>query len=92
MALIRIHTENKNRNWVESLIGLHFPYGFSINEQVGYWRGGFERSLCIEIDTLNMPYLEFSGDKVADIVAELKTHNKQEAVLVQEIESNSYLA
>jgi len=88
--ILRIHTENKNRNWIESLIGLHFSDGFSISEQVGHWKGGFEQSLCIEIDTLNSS----TGfhRQLCDIIRELKAHNAQEAILVQEIESNSYLA
>ena len=87
--LIRIHTENKNRNWLESLIGLHFPDGFSIQEQIGYWHGSFEKSLCIEID--DFATSRISALKIQDIVTELKEHNAQEAVLVQEIKSDSYL-
>jgi len=89
--ILRLHTENKNRNWIESLIGLHFPDGFSTQEQVGYWQGKVESSLCIEIDVLDLASVCWDY-KIADIIAELKTHNAQDAVLVQEIESNSYLA
>lgn len=87
--IIRLHTENKNRNWIESLIGLHFSDGFSISEQVSHWKGGFESSLCIEIDMLDGIHYHA---KIADIASELKFHNNQEAVWMQEIESNSYLA
>lgn len=88
--IIRLYTENKNRNWIESLIGLHFPDGFSISEQVGHWKGGFESSLCIEIDTLTSDGIIYRTD-IADIIRELKAHNAQEAILVQRIESHSCL-
>jgi hypothetical protein len=83
--LYRIFTENKNKAKVESIVAEHFP-GFTIYEADGYWEGQKEKSLIIEIMT----------DVLADVISvkaiarDIKIANKQQAVLIQNIECQQW--
>lgn len=83
--IYRICTENKNKEYIENLVADQFVC-FSIFEGIGYWLGTRELSLCIEIDIKCD-----ERSKVVAIAENIKKHNNQEAVLVQEIKSNSIL-
>ena len=78
MHKIRIYTEDKNRELIESIINGNFS-GYSIVSQDGYWQGTKERSICIEILTdlplLNAVYI------TERICREIKTINGQDAVI-----------
>ena len=83
--LYRINTEDLNRGTIESIVSAKFQ-GFSVLDQVGFWQGARESSLAIEIETE-----ETRQDDVLTIAAQIKAANNQQAVLVQRINTNSYL-
>lgn len=80
MKLYRICTENKNREQVEQAIGVLFD-GFTVFEASGYWQGKRELSLVIEIigESDDSRHIEMVATTIRDF-------NKQECVLVQELE------
>lgn len=84
--LYRIHTENRNKNWICQLISEHFS-GFSIYEQIGFWQGKPEKSLCIEIDSARPS----DGVKLNRICRAICGYNQQENVLLQQINSTTQL-
>ena len=73
--LYRIYTENKNYEAIEAMAGTYFPDGFTISKAEGYWLGGHEHSLIIDIVT---------DDKqsVFDLAWNIKKNNAQDDVLV----------
>lgn len=75
----RLMTEDKNRKWLIKLIGRFFD-GFTIIRTLGYWQGIPEKSLIIEIDANGQG--GYPDLRIENIVDEIKSHNKQEAVLV----------
>ena len=80
MKLYRILTENVDKEWICDLISKYFD-GFTVFETTGYWRGCQEQSLCIEImtdDSLSFWIYDIMCPKIC-------RHNKQESVLVQEL-------
>lgn len=81
--LYRIFTEDKNRKTIIKLTSRLFD-GFTVFQTVGYWKGTPERSLTIEI-------VGAKRQDVRDLARAIKQINKQEAVLVQAIESTSTL-
>ena len=86
MILFRLHTQNKNKKWLERIIAEHFD-GFSIQEQTGYWQGQKEKSLCIEI----MTERKSAPICIQKIVKEICGYNKQECVLIQRIVLGGFL-
>ena len=81
MTLYRLHTQNKRKKWICELVSEYFA-GFSVIEQVGYWKGKPEKNLCIEIATENAGAAVFIK-KICKAICGL---NEQESVLVQKIE------
>jgi hypothetical protein len=79
--IYRICTEAKNATAVEKLVGRYFE-GYSVMYQDGFWHGAKERSMTIEIFSSQLN----SGDLVRLIAEQIRDLNKQECVLVQEIE------
>lgn len=83
--LIRILTQDKNRKWLLQTVAEYFP-SFTVYKTIGWWRGGKERSLVIEINT---PFQPWIGTKIRELCAKIKGYNKQESVLVQRVEVDS---
>jgi len=86
MILYRLHTQNKNCKWLEQIISEHFA-GFSIQEQIGYWQGQKEKSLCIEI----MTERKSAPIRIQEIVKKICGYNKQKCVLIQRIVLDGFL-
>lgn len=84
--LYRIHTQNKNKKFLCQLISKYFD-GFSVIEQIGYWQSKKEKSLCIEIvaDTAS------TALKIGQLCKAICGYNRQDAVLIQEIDCKTYL-
>jgi hypothetical protein len=81
--LYRILTEDTNRDAIVELASRSFD-SFSLVPILGYWKGKPESSLAIELDT-------DQEAKVQILAHDIRTANKQEAVLVQRIETVSNL-
>jgi hypothetical protein len=86
MILYRLHTEDKNRKWLEEILYEQFD-GFTIQEQIGYWCGQKEKSLCIEIMTDQKSALL----RIQEIVKMICGYNGQDCVLVQVINLDKFL-
>lgn len=82
----RIFTENKNKKLVVDAVRRRFE-GFTISEGLGYWQGSSEKTLIIDIDSLD----DDNRLGVYKLAEEIKIHNKQEAVLLQIIGVKSIL-
>lgn len=100
--LYRLFTENKNKTIVLGIVSSHFP-GFTVYEGQGYWKGKAEETLIVEIDVPEVPCpvsaptyqprddaQEKAYNKVFDVCNAIKALNGQEAVLVQQIVSDSF--
>lgn len=81
--LIRILTQDKNRKWLLRTVAEYFP-AFTAYKTIGWWNGGKERSLVVEIDT---PV--WVGTKIRTLCLKIKGYNKQESVLVQKVDVDS---
>ena len=81
--LYRIYTEDVGRENIERIVGLYFD-SFSINNQLGYWTGAREYSCVIEIFEPVAFY--HAQQKVGCIATAIKIANKQDKVLVVEID------
>jgi len=81
--LYRIYTEDVNREEIERIAALYFD-SFTISQAVGYWTGAREHSLLIEIFEASRFY--HAQQKVGCIAKAIKLANKQEAVLVIELD------
>jgi len=82
--LYRILTEDKA--WAErgvAEIVLKEFDGFTMLRGVGFWKGGEERCLIIEIFTADTVE---AHDKVARVAKEIKAYLEQESVLIQRLE------
>jgi nitrogen regulatory protein PII-like uncharacterized protein len=75
--LFRVHTENKNQGGIVSILRDAGFEGFTVYRVAGFWRGVFERSLCIEI--LGYAYQK---DAVLSVCQAIQEKNRQEAVLM----------
>jgi hypothetical protein len=84
----RIYTEDVRREELINLTSLKFE-AFTTYEGVGFWRGLEEKSLIIEV--LATEDFELVEKNIQDLAFEIKSLNKQEAVLVQKLENNSFL-
>ena len=78
----RIYTEDLQRELVAKVVGEQFD-GFSLFRGVGYWKGTPEHCLCIEILAEDAHLARL---KVGMIANAIKVLNKQESVLVTEVE------
>lgn len=85
--LYRIFTENINKPEIASITSKQFD-GFTMLEGVGYWQGERENSLVVEIIA---PDTRDNHERVNTIAREIKQANKQQAVLVQVMQNDSYL-
>jgi hypothetical protein len=83
--MYRIFTENINQPEIEKTVNRYFP-GFTILKAEGYWKLVKENSLVIEItnDLVNR-------STINQLASDIKKLNSQEAVLVQELNNNSWL-
>lgn len=88
--IARIFTERKNVKAVKDFVSEEFQ-GFTIFKTTGYWQGKAEKSLCIEIDLLEVHGIALTvlQGKVKKICQKIKGYNRQECVLVQYIESQT---
>lgn len=79
----RLFTEDINREVIASIVASRFD-GFTVIPSFGYWKGKPENSVIVEIETENR-------EAVMSVANEIKTANKQEAVLVEEVETKGEL-
>jgi hypothetical protein len=86
--LYRIYTEDVNREEIERLAALQFD-SFSISNAVGYWTGSRECSLVVEVFEPVAFY--HAQQKVGKLAQAIKQANKQEAVLVIELDCEGVL-
>lgn len=82
--LYRLCTENVNYEATLKTVSEYFD-GFTVIEAIGFWKGGKEHTLIIEIVSLDK-----SGDgdmrtRIEKLCYSLKKQNSQQAVLVQRI-------
>lgn len=75
--LYRLYTEDKNRETVKEIVSKYFD-GYTLLSGEGVWKGNEEKSLVIEIYTLDHN-AEHVIQKIAD---EIEIRNEQESVLV----------
>lgn len=83
MILYRICTEDIARTFIEDSVSARFP-GYTIITSIGYWHGRREYGLVVEILGENHHRLA-----IHDIAHNIKLVNKQESILVQEIQTDS---
>jgi len=83
--LYRIFTEDINRKQVEGIVGSKY-IGYTLLNATGVWNGQKEKSLIVEIIT-EKP----EPKKVRWIAEKIKSHNNQEAVLIQTLKDNMEL-
>lgn len=86
--MIRLFTENKNKDEVIAILGRHFD-GFTVSEGVGYYKGQPEKSLIVDL------MLQESAEadvEIANAVAEIGEYNNQESILVQRLQGAAGLA
>lgn len=86
MKLYRIYTEDTSSDdkGLTDLIVANGFDGFSIWTGTGAWKGEFEASVCYEI--LGS---EDDKEKVWEIASKIKEQNKQESVLIVELEAEA---
>ena len=80
-ATYRIHTENVNTAGIVKLASQRFE-GFTVTHGIGYYKGGEEFTLILEIITSDPA-------SVYLLAEEIRKANGQESVLVNRIESNA---
>lgn len=81
--LYRLYTEDKNREAIVKIVSQETD-GFTLIPAIGYWKGQPENSLIIELDGLSA----FDAGRIAEAIRQA---NNQQAVLVQEIVTESKL-
>jgi hypothetical protein len=79
--LYRIQTEDINRPDIIKIVGEFFD-GFTIIPAIGYYRGIQENSITIEIIAVNSDMVQ---NQIKAIAAAIRILNKQECVLISEI-------
>ncbi len=84
--LLRLHTEDKNRKGLLTLCNQYFT-GYTITQGLGAWKGVEEHSLTIEVSTK----VKVDIEKAKLLAEAIKVQNKQEAVLLEILESNNVL-
>jgi hypothetical protein len=90
--IIRISTERKNIRWLCELIGEFYPC-FTIYKTIGFWRGKREKSVVLEIDTVDFNHTQnlLLDLNIKIICRKICGYNRQDCVLVQKIESETIL-
>lgn len=86
--IIRICTEDKNHEQVRELCAKRFD-AFTIYHGLGAWKGVLEPSLTIEIAIIGAPF--GWQEAVVTLARDIKALNRQEAVLIEYIESANVL-
>ena len=78
-----IYTENVNRDLIESILNENLE-SFSIQDQIGVWKGTKEKSLKIEV------LGTYQDDHIKYVAGLIKVLNNQQAVLVtcERLENN----
>lgn len=76
--MYRICTEDVNRPRIEAIIAQHGIEGYAMLTGTGYWKGQKELALTLE-------FIGANRETIRAIAEEIRTANKQEAVLVQHI-------
>lgn len=83
--LYRIYAERKNLEQIKRIVSDQFP-GFTLIQAEGFWRLQREDSLIIEICC---PKSE--REQINELAAKIRDANKQESVLVQELQNDNWL-
>ncbi len=83
--LYRLLTENKNYKQVKTLVCELFD-GATFIKADGVWQGETEHSLIIEIDGSKNDY-----DNIVSLCYRIKKLNKQDKILVQQLDASSKL-
>lgn len=81
--LFRILTARRNKREVAAIVARFFD-GFTLLEGIGYWKRQPELALVIEIETDEL-------ESVVRAAVEIKGHNEQNAVLIQQIPNHAWL-
>jgi hypothetical protein len=76
-------THELERDTIVSIVSKHFE-GFTAYEVIGYWKGTEEKSLKIEI----VANTDIEDTSIIRVCKELKTALKQDAVMLEKINSN----
>jgi len=76
--IIRLYTEDKNREAIKEIVGQHFD-GYSLIPCVGVWKGTEENGLIIEVVASQLQFPRKACQKIAKAI---KGKNTQEAVLM----------
>jgi len=77
--VVRLYTENKNRDKIIQIIGDFFP-GASFYEGLGLWMGAVEHTLVIEIGFPEIvPSIQANLDEVIRVI---KDRNEQTSIMV----------
>jgi hypothetical protein len=75
--IIRLYTEDKNREAIKEIVGQAFD-GYSVIPCVGVWKGTEENGLIIEI-IADESWAVATAQRIGE---EIKQANQQEAVLI----------
>ncbi len=90
--MYRIITENKNRDRICNVVSLNFD-GFTVYETTGYYKGGQENVLIVEIDVPVPVYRlgtkKYYRNRIFNICRIIKVFNEQECILLQQVKSKS---
>ena len=81
----RIYTQDVNRKGIREILKKYFE-GWTEFTAIGYYRGGFEDSLVIEIMCRNK-----EGQAVANAAEEIRVLNRQECVIQAAVAQVSYV-
>jgi hypothetical protein len=76
--VIRLYTEDKNREVIKQIVGTYFD-GYSLIPCVGVWKGAEENGLIIEVVASQLQFPRKACQKIGKAI---KRKNKQEAVLM----------
>jgi len=88
--LIRICTEHKNRAQVGIEVDKYFDC-YSLLQGVGMWKGQIEQSLLIEIAVDAKADHTIARAAALELADDIKILNKQEAVLVEFLQSENVM-
>lgn len=81
--MFRVYTEDTNRPGIERILDGLFD-GYTLIPADGVWHGQHEHSLVIELDGVDLA-------KVREAATQIKSANHQQAVLIEQITTESQL-
>jgi len=89
MKVYRIYTQNSKLKWLKSVLDELFD-GYTLIKAEGYWRKQREKSLIIEVITIELDHA--MQHKLDKLVKMLHGYGEQECVLItkQEIDAKFY--